>query len=117
VVQVISSIPGVHLFAILNLSDALIGDIDLQVISGSGGMAWMSIEIGDREYWGHGYGTDAISALLRHAFRRLNIRQVRLNVKKFNARAIRCYEKCGFVRESEQRDEYLMVAMAESCEL
>lgn len=105
-----------HTYAIEDDSGKLIGDIDLQVVNRSTGMAWLTIEIGEKDYWGKGYGTDAITALLHYVFRHMNILQVRLNVKKSNERAVRCYQNCGFMKESEEEDEWVMVAVAESCE-
>ncbi len=46
-----------------------------------------------------GYGADAVETLADYCFRRLNIHKVYLNVFESNKRAIRCYEKAGFVRE------------------
>ena len=36
---------------------------------------------------------------MRLAFDKMNLHRVWLNVYDFNARGIRCYEKCGFERE------------------
>jgi len=56
----------------------------------------LGIRIG-RLYWNKGYGTDAVNLLACYAFFVLNVRRVWLKVLSHNARAIRCYEKCGFV--------------------
>ncbi len=74
-----------------------IGDVDIHGIDRRDGSARLSILIGERSAWGSGYGTDAIEALLRYAFDDLGLAEVRLRVFNFNKRAIRCYEKCGFV--------------------
>ncbi len=63
----------------------------------------MGIGIGEREYWGNGYGTDAMRAILHFAFTELNLYRVSLNVFEYNPRAIRSYEKAGFVAEGRQR--------------
>ncbi|MBV8716748.1 MAG: GNAT family N-acetyltransferase [Chloroflexi bacterium] len=52
---------------------------------------------------GHGTGTLAIRLVLQHAFDGLHLHRVDLRVLAFNVRAIRCYEKCGFVREGLER--------------
>ena len=41
---------------------------------------------------------------LRYAFEALHLHRVELRVVTFNARAIACYEKCGFVREGLFRE-------------
>jgi RimJ/RimL family protein N-acetyltransferase len=53
---------------------------------------------------GRGTGTIAIRILLRHAFDTLQLHRVDLRVLSFNVRALRCYEKCGFVREGVERE-------------
>jgi RimJ/RimL family protein N-acetyltransferase len=54
--------------------------------------------------WGRGIGTVATRIALRHAFASLHLHRVELRVVTFNARAIACYEKCGFVREGIERE-------------
>jgi RimJ/RimL family protein N-acetyltransferase len=63
----------------------------------------LGIAIGDKDYWGHGYGRDAIRLLLDYAFRYRNIRRVWLSVQGNNERAIRAYQACGFVEEGRLR--------------
>ena len=63
----------------------------------------MGIQIGERDYWGKGYGTDALRVLLRYAFDELNLQRVSLSVLEGNARAMRSYEKCGFRYEGRER--------------
>ena len=63
----------------------------------------MGIGIGDRAYWGHGYGRDAVRVLLDYAFRFRNLHKVWLTVNGNNERAIRSYRACGFVEEGRLR--------------
>lgn len=65
--------------------------------------AEMGIAIGDKEYWGKGYGRESVLLLLRYAFRHLNYRKVWLRVHARNERAARAYRACGFVEEGRQR--------------
>ncbi len=65
----------------------------------------MGIGIGERDYWGRGYGTDAMQVLLRYAFDELNLHRVSLGVFEYNTRAIRAYEKAGFVVEGRGPQE------------
>ena len=60
--------------------------------------------IGEPAFWGRGYAQDALMALLSHAFDRLDLHQVELWTLAANARVIRVYERCGFVREATLRD-------------
>jgi RimJ/RimL family protein N-acetyltransferase len=45
-----------------------------------------------------------INAILKFGFEALELHRISLGVYDFNTSAIRCYEKCGFVREGVQRD-------------
>ena len=63
----------------------------------------MGIGLGEREYWGKGYGTDAMKIILRYAFTELNLRRVTLDVFEYNQRGVRSYEKAGFVVEGRER--------------
>lgn len=65
---------------------------------------WLGIGIGDREYWGNGFGTDALHVMLQYGFAELNLHRVSLGVFSYNARAIRAYEKAGFRVEGRSRD-------------
>ena len=58
--------------------------------------ASLGIIIGDKAYWGRGYGEDAVRLTLDYGFGVLGLNSVELGVYAFNRRAIRCYEKVGF---------------------
>ena len=66
--------------------------------------AELGILIGAKGRWNQGYGTDTILTLLKFAFEEMNLHRVYLRVDADNPRAIRCYKKCGFVREGTFRD-------------
>lgn len=63
----------------------------------------LGITIGDRAYWGRGYGREAVSLLVDYAFRLRNFRKVWLRVHGANERAQRAYLACGFVEEGRLR--------------
>lgn len=93
-------------FAIETLSDnRYIGGCGINSIDWKNSVATVGIFIGNKEYWGKGYGTDAMLTLLSFIFNQMNLHKVRLCVYSFNPRAIACYEKCGFVREGTLRQE------------
>ena len=83
--------------------DRTIGLIGLDGIRWTHGDAWIGIGLGEREYWGKGYGTDAMRILLRYAFEELNLHRLSLSVFEYNPRAIRSYEKVGFIVEGSAR--------------
>lgn len=84
--------------------DRIIGEIGLDGVLWSHGNAWVGISIGEKEYWGRGYGTDAMRVLLHYAFTELNLHRISLSVFEYNPRAIRSYEKAGFVLEGRERE-------------
>lgn len=51
-----------------------------------------------------GYGTEAVRWTLDWAFRHANLHSVNLSTPAFNARAHRCYEKCGFALQGRRRE-------------
>ncbi|MCV4229868.1 GNAT family N-acetyltransferase [Virgibacillus sp. LDC1] len=61
------------------------------------------IDIGEKTYWGKGYGFEAMTLLLDYAFLELNLHRVNLRVFSFNHKAIKLYEKIGFVHEGSSR--------------
>jgi RimJ/RimL family protein N-acetyltransferase len=84
--------------------DRLIGFVGLDGIDWAHGESWVGIGLGEREFWGKGYGTDAMRLIQRYAFDELNLRRVSLGVFEYNTRAIRSYEKAGFKHEGRQRE-------------
>lgn len=91
-------------FAIRALADnRLLGDVGLGRPRWNHGDTFLGIGIGERDFWGKGYGSDAIRVMLRYAFAELNLRRVSLGVYEYNSRAVRCYEKVGFRHEGRIR--------------
>jgi diamine N-acetyltransferase len=56
-----------------------------------------------RDYWGQGYGQDALRVLLDYAFDHLAVRRVSLQVLADDARAVGAYRRVGFVEEGRLR--------------
>jgi len=65
--------------------------------------AEVGIMLGDKTVWNQGYGTEVMDLLLRHGFETLNLNRIYLRVYAENKRAIRTYEKAGFVHEGRMR--------------
>ena len=93
-----------HEFHICTLKgEQIIGSIGLGGDIKVHGDAFVGIGIGEPEFWGKGYGTDAMKLILRYAFMELNLHRVSLDVFEYNPRAIHSYEKAGFKLEGRQR--------------
>lgn len=85
----------------------VIGSIGLDGSSNIHGDSFVGIGIGEAEYWGKGYGTEAMQLILEYAFMELNLHRVSLDVFGYNPRAIHSYEKVGFRREGQLKDVLL----------
>lgn len=83
--------------------DKPIGMIDLSGVNWTAGDAWLGVGIGDPDYWGKGYGSEAVNLLLRFGFEQLNLRRVSLTVFEYNERACKSYIKLGFKEEGRAR--------------
>ncbi len=94
-----------RILAIETVEGVHIGNIGLHDLDWKNRNAQLGVVIGEKAYWGLGYGTDAIKALLRFAFDEMNLHRVQLRVFDFNERAIRCYRRCGFREEGRLRQE------------
>lgn len=86
-------------WSLLTKSGRLIGDIELDHITWRSGEAELRVCIGEKSFWNQGYGTDAVSTVIAHAFDGMGLKRVYLRVFTENVRAIRCYTKSGFRKE------------------
>lgn len=84
----------------------LIGSLGFVNIDWRNRAAGLGIIIGDKGFWNHGYGSDAVRLLCRHGFETLNMNRISLDVFETNPRAIRSYEKAGFVHEGRKRRDH-----------
>ncbi len=86
------------------LSDDLIGFLELGDVMWTHRNSWLTIAIGEPEYRGRGYGSEALTLALNFAFRELNLHRIQLTVFSYNDAAIHVYEKLGFQREGVYRE-------------
>ena len=87
----------------IEADEKYIGYCSLMNIKDRHGNFELGIMIGDREYWGRGYGRDCVKLLLDYGFHHLGARRIALTTHAKNERAIRCYRACGFVEEGRPR--------------
>ena len=84
----------------------LIGNCGLRNVDWENRTAVLGITLGEKDYWGQGYGTDAVRTMLRFAFAELNLHRVELEVFDYNPRAQACYRKAGFQHEGTRRQAF-----------
>jgi len=72
----------------------------------------LGIVIGEKGYWGKGYGQDAVRLLLDYGFNLLNLNSVMLGTFSFNQRAIHCYKKVGFKEIGRRRQARIIAGTA-----
>jgi RimJ/RimL family protein N-acetyltransferase len=82
---------------------SLIGHVRLARVDLRDRRASLAIGIEDFTCLGKGIGTEAIRLVQQYAFGELGLRRLSVRVVEYNHRAIRSYEKCGFVFEGRER--------------
>ncbi len=91
---------------VLKETGRVIGEAGLLRIFPAWRQADMTVIIGDKEYWGQGYGSEAGRLVLDYAFGNLNMHRLSIGVVGWHERALHFWEKLGFRREGVQRDGY-----------
>lgn len=110
----LSSLSKEHNYGIIDLkSGQLIGSTGLVNIDHINQTAEIGIFIGNKDYWGKGYGSEALSLLITYAYQTLNLHNIMLRVYSYNERAIKCYEKIGIIRSAvnKNRQKYDILLM------
>ncbi len=95
---------GEFQFAVENAHGDLVGRCGILKIDWKNSLAELGIMIGT-DNRGKGYGSDAMDVLCQFCFEEMNLHKLKLSVIAFNQPALRCYEKCGFVREGVLKSE------------
>ena len=85
-------------------SNAIIGDAGfaIKIKNGHGGIA----ELGYffyKSYWGCGYGSEAVAILTAYIFGQTNLHKVIACCDKRNVASERVMQKCGMMKEGENR--------------
>ena len=93
-----------HVYGIIDKkSDLLIGNVGLLNLNHIHKTSEVGIFIGNTDYWGKVYGTEALRLIVDYGFRVLGLENIMLNVFENNARAIHSYEKVGFKKIGTRR--------------
>lgn len=92
----------------IDTSDGVhIGSVGLRNIDEVYHYADFGIMIGDKNYWNKGLGSEATNLILSHGFEQLHLHRIELDVYEYNERAIKVYERIGFIKEGVKREHVL----------
>jgi RimJ/RimL family protein N-acetyltransferase len=107
--QFYDSLSGSRTHVLLAIADAEshrhIGNVKLGPIDWVHRSGVFGIMIGDRRYWGRGYGTLATRLMVEYGFYRLNLNRIALGVYAEHDGAVNAYRKVGFKVEGVHREE------------
>ncbi|EHR63041.1 GNAT family N-acetyltransferase [Saccharomonospora cyanea] len=84
----------------------LIGAACLEGATPETARAEVSFYLGEKDYWGRGYGTDAMRTLCRYGFEVMRLHSIALWVVPENEAAVRLYKKVGFREDGRHRDAF-----------
>lgn len=98
---------GDVLYGIEALADeVLIGLVRLRDAEPETGCAELDVYIGEKDYWGRGYATDAMRTMCRYGFEKMRLHKISLTVVTENHAAHRVYRKVGFSDEGRLRQVF-----------
>jgi RimJ/RimL family protein N-acetyltransferase len=83
-----------------------IGNASIHDIDWVSRVAAFGMFIGEPSAWNRGFGSDAISTLVRFAFEEMNLQKLRIQIFEYNDRAKHVLETHGFVQEGRLRREF-----------
>lgn len=95
----------VQMIIVQSEGDRPIGSVYVRDIDMEHRKAEYGIFIGETDCLGKGYGTEAAELMAEYAFEYLGLHKLMLRVYAENERAIRSYEKAGFVKEAYLKDD------------
>lgn len=105
--------PGLTYTLSIDTLDGLhIGECSLFNLDLLNSIVETGIMIGEKDFWGRGYGADAVQTFLSHVFNKSDMDKIVLRTLDCNVRARKCFEQCGFRQYGTQtKDGYLFLLM------
>lgn len=80
-----------------------IGNIKIGPINWFHRFADVSLIIGEKRFWGSGYGAEAIQLVVHYAFQKLNLNRLQAGIAAANTGSIKAFSKAGFSEEGKLR--------------
>jgi RimJ/RimL family protein N-acetyltransferase len=82
--------------------------VDYRDLDPCAGAATHGVTIGEREFWGRGYSSDALRLLAGHLFGAYGLSRLELDTWSGNERAVRTSSRLGFREEGRRRPAVLV---------
>ena len=99
---------GNHGFVITLKDGTPIGNCTLRSFDWRARSAEVGIALGEKQYWGQGYGGEALQMLQDMAFNSLNLHKLWLGCAAYNERGLRAYRRIGFRDDGRLRDHWFL---------
>jgi len=97
------------LFGIFDSQNHLhIGNISFSEINWSHLYGVIGLAIGRKEYWGKGFGREALQLIVDYGFNELKLHRLEAGAYSDNKNSIRIFEKLGFKIDGIQKEKYLL---------
>ena len=93
---------------IIKENKAHIGNIKIDPINELDMSGELGILVGDKNYWGKGYGRESCKLIVQHCFNNINLCQINLGVHPKNKKAVKLYEKLGFRKDNSKNNDLKM---------
>jgi RimJ/RimL family protein N-acetyltransferase len=81
-----------------------IGIVSLHHIEWPSRIALIGLEIGDKSYWKHGYGSEAAELIVNYGFNELNMHKISAAIFSANLGSQGCAKKIGMKLEARLKD-------------
>jgi len=87
---------------------AFIGTQRIGHIDWRSGVGDIGVLIGERQFWGRGIATEAVSLACEHAFQTLSLRRLTGGTPASSEAMCRCFKRLGFKEEGRLRGQLLL---------
>ncbi|MBI4347015.1 MAG: GNAT family N-acetyltransferase [Elusimicrobia bacterium] len=91
---------------VLKNGDRHIGNIKIGPVNSVHKFADVSLVIGEKDCWGHGYATEAIRLITRYGFERLGLAKIEAGVYVPNQGSTKAFLKAGYRNEGLERRKF-----------
>lgn len=107
---------GSHLFGVFLASNGKhIGNAKIGFINPIHGSAELSLFIGDKNYWGMGFGAEIVKSLTNYSFETLGLAKLEAGCYEGNISSLRAFLKVGYVVEGFLRSHVILENKRQGC--